>query len=107
MRAREGRDTGGAAATMRRRRDEPPAETNPPGARRRWQQSYRCLRRAQPGWASKRPTRPNPAVPTTWTSLLLAARAQVHGAVLHHEAHAPQGGNVARGVALHGHEVGQ
>jgi len=35
----------------------------PPLARRRWQQRYRCLRRAQPGVASKRQTRPNPAVP--------------------------------------------
>ena len=33
------------------------------GARRRWQQSYRCLRRAHPGSAPRRQTRPNPAVP--------------------------------------------
>src|SRR4051794_40918273 len=62
MRAREGREPGGAAAAMRRRRDETPAETNPPGARRRWQQSYRCLRRAQPGLASRRQTRPRKEV---------------------------------------------
>jgi len=30
-------------------------------ARRRWQRRYRCLRRAQPGLASRRQTRPDPA----------------------------------------------
>src|SRR3954451_6144916 len=34
----------------------------PPRARRRWQQSYRCLRRAQPVLAPRRQTRPDPAV---------------------------------------------
>src|SRR3954467_5810263 len=32
------------------------------GARRGWQQSYRCLPRAQPGSAPRRRTRPDPSV---------------------------------------------
>ncbi len=54
----EGRDAGGAHA----RGGQTPARVPgaPPVARRRWARRYRALRRAQPGLASRRQTRPNP-----------------------------------------------
>ena len=52
----EGRERGGPPERRRRTRR---CAGGPPWARRRWQQSYRCLRRAQPVCASRRATRPN------------------------------------------------
>src|SRR3954469_17404345 len=43
------------------------------GARRGWQQSYRCLPRAQPGLASRRQTRPDPSLRRSYDGSLVAA----------------------------------
>ena len=44
------------------------ADTGAPGARRRWQQSYRCLRRAKPGPERSGGTRPHPLLILSTTS---------------------------------------
>jgi len=63
MRARRA----GNAAARPRRSSRPPRKPGggPPRARRRWARRYRALRRAQPGLASQRQTRPKPALPET------------------------------------------
>src|SRR6202008_4490752 len=74
----QGRDTG-APASINRSAARPGAAV----ARRRWQQSYRCLRRAKPGPERSGGTRPNPGrFPDRRSVLQLVREDAVHLDVL-------------------------